>query len=124
MARPRASSSSSVTTWHAVAIVAAGVGAGIANAIVGSGTLITFPTLLAFGYSPVTANVSNTTGLVPGNVTSMIGFRPELEGQRGRAIRLGIASLAGATLGAILPLVLPASAFRAIVPAFIGPRAF
>jgi uncharacterized membrane protein YfcA len=105
---------------EAAAIVGAGVGAGIANAIVGSGTLITFPTLLAFGYPPVTANVTNTTGLVPGNIASMIGFRPELEGQRERAVRLGAASLAGAVLGAILLLVLPASAFRAIVPAFIG----
>jgi uncharacterized membrane protein YfcA len=96
------------------------VGAGIANAIVGSGTLITFPTLLAFGYAPVTANVSNTVGLVFGNVTSMIGYRPEMEGQRQRAIRLGIASMLGATGGAILLLALPASAFRAVVPAFIG----
>jgi uncharacterized protein len=109
-----------LTTWHAVAIVAAGVGAGIANAIVGSGTLITFPTLLAFGYAPVTANVSNTVGLVFGNVTSMIGYRPEMEGQRARAIRLGIASMLGAIGGAILLLALPASAFRAVVPAFIG----
>jgi uncharacterized membrane protein YfcA len=109
-----------VTPWHAVAIVAAGMGAGIANAIVGSGTLITFPTLLAFGYGPVTANVSNTVGLVPGNITSMIGYRPEMAGQRQRAVRLGVASLIGATVGAVLLLVLPASAFRAVVPAFIG----
>jgi uncharacterized protein len=105
---------------HAIAIVAAGAGAGIANAIVGSGTLITFPTLLAFGYSPVTANVTNTVGLVPGNITSMIGYRPEMAGQRTRALRLGLASILGATGGAILLLVLPASAFRAVVPAFIG----
>ena len=103
-----------------MAIVGAGIGAGIANAIVGSGTLITFPTLLAFGYAPVTANVTNTMGLVPGNLTSMWGYRPEMAGQRARAIRLGIASLIGATAGAILLLVLPASAFRAVVPAFIG----
>jgi uncharacterized protein len=109
-----------VPLWHAVAIVAAGVGAGIANAIVGSGTLITFPTLLAFGYAPVTANVSNTVGLVFGNVTSMIGYRPEMAGQRARALRLGLASMLGATAGAVLLLVLPASAFRAVVPAFIG----
>lgn len=101
-------------------IVAAGVGAGIANAIVGSGTLITFPTLLAFGYAPVTANVTNTLGLVPGNITSMIGYRPEMAGQRARGFRLGLASMLGAIAGAILLLVLPASAFRAVVPAFIG----
>jgi uncharacterized membrane protein YfcA len=97
-----------LSAWHAVAIVAAGVGAGIANAIVGSGTLITFPTLLAFGYGPVTANVSNTVGLVFGNVTSMIGYRPEMAGQRARGLRLGLASMLGATGGAILLLALPA----------------
>jgi uncharacterized membrane protein YfcA len=68
----------------------------------------------------VTANVSNTVGLVFGNVTSMIGYRPEMAGQRARAIRLGTASMIGAVGGAILLLALPASAFRAVVPAFIG----
>jgi uncharacterized membrane protein YfcA len=117
---PRRAWKPELSALHALAIVGAGVGAGIANAIVGSGTLITFPTLLAFGYAPVTANVSNTIGLVPGNVTSMIGYRPEMAGQRQRGIRLGIASLIGAAGGATLLLVLPASAFRAVVPAFIG----
>jgi uncharacterized membrane protein YfcA len=68
----------------------------------------------------VTANVSNTLGLVPGNVASMIGYRPELAGQRDRVLRLGAASLLGAIGGAILLLALPASAFRAVVPGFIG----
>src|SRR5581483_11645678 len=118
--RGRSTASATVSAFHAILIVGAGVGAGIANAIVGSGTLITFPTLLAFGYAPVTANVSNTLGLVPGNITSMIGYRPEMAGQRDRGIRLGLASMLGAAAGAILLLVLPASAFRAVVPAFIG----
>jgi uncharacterized membrane protein YfcA len=59
-------------------------------------------------------------GLVPGNITSMIGYRPEMAGQRERGLRLGLASIIGATAGAILLLVLPASTFRAVVPAFIG----
>ncbi|HEV7132467.1 MAG TPA: sulfite exporter TauE/SafE family protein [Gaiellaceae bacterium] len=103
-----------------VAIVAAGFGAGVANAIVGSGTLITFPTLIAFGYAPVLANVSNTTGLVFGNAASIAAWRRELEGQRTRAIRLGAASVAGGVTGALLLFELPASAFRAIVPVCIG----
>src|SRR5215203_4567676 len=53
--------------------------AGAINTLVGSGTLITFPVLLAFGYAPVTANVSNTVGLVPGSVAGAIGYRPQLE---------------------------------------------
>ncbi len=103
-----------------VAIACAGVGAGAINTLVGSGTLITFPVLLAFGYAPVTANVSNTVGLVPGSVSGAIGYRRELSGQRDRAIRLGTMSVAGGLTGAILLLVLPASAFKAIVPVFIA----
>jgi uncharacterized membrane protein YfcA len=103
-----------------VAIALAGLAAGAINTLVGSGTLITFPVLLAFGYAPVTANVSNTIGLVPGSVSGAIGYRRELAGQRRRAMRLGSMSLAGGITGAVLLLVLPASAFKAIVPVFIA----
>jgi uncharacterized protein len=103
-----------------LAIALAGLAAGTVNTVVGSGTLITFPVLLAFGYAPVTANVSNTIGLVPGSASGAIGYRRELEGQRRRALRLGACSVLGAIAGAILLLVLPASAFKAIVPAFIA----
>jgi uncharacterized membrane protein YfcA len=103
-----------------LAIAVAGLAAGTVNTVVGSGTLITFPVLLAFGYSPVTANVSNTIGLVPGSVSGAIGYRRELAGQRRRALRLGSCSVLGALLGAVLLLVLPASAFKAIVPVFIA----
>jgi uncharacterized protein len=76
--------------------------------------------LLAFGYSPVTANVSNTIGLVPGSISGALGYRAELRGQRTRAIWLGAASVVGGIAGAILLLTLPASAFEKIVPAFIA----
>ena len=88
--------------------------------MVGSGTLITFPVLLAFGYPPVVANVSNTVGLVPGSASGAFGYRRELRGQRRRAVPLLIASTAGGIIGAILLLSLPASAFKAIVPGFIA----
>jgi uncharacterized protein len=102
-----------------VLVALAGVAAGTINAVVGSGTLITFPTLLAFGVPPVTANVSNNVGLVPGSLSGAIGYRRELAGQRARLMRLGVASLLGGTLGALLLLWLPSSAFDAIVPALI-----
>ena len=102
------------------AIAAAGMAAGAINTVVGSGTLITFPVLLAFGYSPVTANVSNTIGLVPGSVTGAIGYRRELEGQRTRTLRFAVASVLGGITGAVLLLVLPDDAFEAIVPVFIA----
>jgi len=94
--------------------------AGTINTVVGSGTLITFPVLLAFGYAPVTANVSNTIGLVPGSVSGAIGYRAELAGQRSRALRLGAVSVVGGVTGAVLLLVLPSSAFKEIVPLFIA----
>jgi uncharacterized membrane protein YfcA len=103
-----------------LAIALAGLAAGTVNTVVGSGTLITFPVLLAFGYSPVTANVSNTIGLVPGSASGAFGYRRELTGQRQRVLRLGACSVLGAIAGAVLLLVLPASAFKAIVPAFIA----
>ena len=103
-----------------VSIAAAGLAAGTINTLVGSGTLITFPVLLAFGYAPVTANVSNTIGLVPGSVSGAFGYRRELSGQRSRALRLGVSSALGGITGAVLLLVLPASAFTAIVPVFIA----
>ena len=103
-----------------VAIAFAGLAAGTINTVVGSGTLITFPVLLAFGYAPVTANVSNTIGLVPGSASGAFGYRRELAGQRSRALRLGTMSVAGGITGAVLLLVLPSSAFKAIVPVFIA----
>jgi uncharacterized membrane protein YfcA len=76
--------------------------------------------LLAFGYAPVVANVSNTVGLVPGSASGAVGYRRELRGQRRRAIPLLAASVIGGVAGAALLLILPASAFRAIVPVFIA----
>lgn len=89
------------------------------NTIVGSGTLITFPTLLAFGVPPVTANISNAIGLAPGALAGAVGYRRELRGQRDRLRRLASATFLGAIAGALLLLVLPPEAFEAIVPALI-----
>ncbi len=109
-----------MSAGEVVGIALAGLAAGAINTLVGSGTLITFPVLLAFGYAPVTANVTNTVGLAPGNASGAIGYRRELTGQRARVLRLGVMSLAGGITGAVLLLVLPASAFKAIVPVFIA----
>ena len=94
--------------------------AGGINAVVGSGTLITFPVLLAVGYGPVTANVSNTVGLFPGSISGAIGYRAELAGQRRRVQVLGVAALLGGITGAVLLLELPPKAFEAIVPVLIA----
>ena len=108
-------------SWTELLLVAlAGSGAGLINAVVGSGTLITFPTLLALGVPPVVANVSNSIGLAPGNLSAALASRPELAGQRARIVRYGVASLLGSIAGALLLLRLPPTAFQAIVPVLIA----
>jgi hypothetical protein len=108
-----------LTALHAVLIFAAGVAAGGINAVVGSGSLITFPILVALGYPPVLANVSNNIGLVPGGVSGVYGYRRELAGQGRRIARLVPASVAGGIAGAVLLLVLPGSVFKRVVVVLI-----
>jgi hypothetical protein len=108
-----------VTWWEAVLIFIAGLWAGTINTVVGSGTLVTFPVLVTVGFPPVTATTSNAIGLISGTISGSIGYRRELAGQRGRVLRLGVASMIGATLGTVLLLSLPPKAFETIVPALI-----
>ena len=104
---------------HMILIALAGVGAGAINSLVGSGTLITFPTLVALGYPPVTATMSNAIGLVAGGVSGTWGYRAELSGQW-RRLRWQIpASMAGAAIGAFLLLHLPEKVFTQIVPVLL-----
>jgi len=105
---------------EAAAILVAGIGAGTINAVVGSGTLITFPTLLAFGFPPVVANISNNIGVVPGGVAATFGYRRELSGQRRLLMLLAPTSMVAAVTGAVLLLALPAEAFARIVPVLLA----
>ncbi|WP_327108343.1 sulfite exporter TauE/SafE family protein [Nonomuraea glycinis] len=109
-----------MTVWEALAVCAAGLAAGAINAVVGSGSLITFPTLVAVGIDPVVANVSNNIGLVPGSVTGAYGYRVELRGQRDRLVRLGVGSVLGSLIGGILLLYLDQDVFQVVVPVLIG----
>ncbi|MFI9470211.1 sulfite exporter TauE/SafE family protein [Streptomyces sp. NPDC052492] len=109
-----------MTPLEMLGVFAAGIGAGALNAVVGSGTLVTFPVLLAAGLSPLTATVSNALGLVPGAVSGAIGYRRELAGQGRRVRRLGVGAALGGITGACLLLTLPAEAFETIVPCLVG----
>jgi uncharacterized membrane protein YfcA len=102
-----------------VVAVLAGMGAGAVNAIIGSGSLITFPTLVACGFPPVVANVSNNIGLVPGSLAGVIGYRRELVGQATRARTLALGSTTGAIVGATLLLRLPSDVFEFVVPVLV-----
>ena len=109
-----------MTGWEMVAVAAAGLAAGGMNAVLGSGTLVSFPVLLAVGLPPVTATISNSLGLVAGGLTGSFGYRRELRGQRPLLLKLLPASVLGALTGAYLLLHLPAASFEAIVPVLIG----
>ena len=102
----------------ALAVAGAGFAAGGVNTIVGSGSLITYPVLVALGYSPLVANVSNSIGVAPGGISGAVGYRRELRGQRGRVLWLGSYALAGGLAGAGVLLAAP-KAFEAVVPILI-----
>lgn len=109
-----------VQWWEVAVIAVAGLWAGLINAVVGSGTLVTFPVLVALGYPPVTATTSNAIGLITGSATGAVGYRAELAGHGRRLGRYAVASLLGAVGGTILLLSLPPDAFETIVPILVG----
>ncbi|MFC4565133.1 sulfite exporter TauE/SafE family protein [Nocardiopsis mangrovi] len=109
-----------MNVWEALAVLAAGIGAGGINAVVGSGTLFTFPVLLALGFPPITATISNSIGLAPGSFTGAVGYREELRGQGKRLLRFGAMSCVGAITGGTLLLTLPPGVFELVVPVLIG----
>ena len=103
-----------------LAAAAAGAAAGAANAIAGAGSLITFPTLVALGLSPISANVTNTVGIIPGAIGGAIGYSDLLRVQRARFVRLLAPVLVGAIAGTALLLATSNAAFEAIVPVLIA----
>lgn len=104
---------------NGVFIFFAGLWAGTINSVVGSGTLVTFPVLIALGIAPVTASISNAMGLVAGNAAGAWGYRKELAGRGRQLIRLLPASLVGGISGAWLLLHLPERVFHYAAPALI-----
>lgn len=93
-----------------------GLVAGAMNAVVGAGSMVSFPLLLATGLPPVTANATNTVGLLPGTISAVGGYRQELASRRWELTRLGGLAAVGGAFGALLLLALPAASFEAIVP--------
>jgi uncharacterized protein len=108
-----------VTWLDALILFVAGTAAGTINTVVGSGSLITFPALLALGYPPVLANVTNNVGVLPGSISGAIAYRRELAGQWRSLWPLACSSAIGGLSGALFLLVLPAAAFDMIVPVLI-----
>ncbi|MFF0445370.1 sulfite exporter TauE/SafE family protein [Streptomyces sp. NPDC004609] len=108
-----------MTAFDIALVLAAGLAAGTLNTVVGSGSLLTFPVLVALGYPPVVANVSNTIGLTPGSLSGAYGCRRELAAQKARLLPLSVAAVLGGLAGGLLLLNLPARSFRAVVPVLV-----
>lgn len=100
-------------------ILVAAIWAGAINAVVGSGTLVTFPVLVAMGVPPVSATVSNAMGLIAGNFTGAWGYRREIVQVRPVLAKLVPASFLGGIIGAALLITLPEEVFGRVAPALI-----
>jgi uncharacterized membrane protein YfcA len=105
-----------VSASDVVILALVGILAGGVNTIAGGGSLISFPALLAIGFTPLVANVTNTTGLLPGYLGGTLAYRAELADQRARARPLAAAGVAGALVGSVVLLTTPADVFQRIVP--------
>src|SRR5213596_2492570 len=103
-----------------LAVAAAGAAAGASNAIAGAGSLITFQTMVALGLPPLSANVTNTVGIVPGAVGGSLGYVDLLREQGERFGRFLVPMLAGAVVGTVALLLTSNAAFEAIVPILIA----
>ncbi len=108
-----------MTPLDLVALACAGVAAGAVNTIAGAGSLLTFPLLIALGLPPLAANVTNDIGVIPGNISGAIGFRPELRGQRPRLRSLVPVAAVGSLVGAIALLGFPARTFELVAPVLL-----
>ena len=105
--------------WQVVLVLLAGFWAGTINSVIGSGTLVTFPTLVAVGFPPVTAQISNAMGLVAAGFSGVFGYRRELRESRAVLPILTVASLLGGVLGAFLLILLPPEVFGYAAPILI-----
>lgn len=109
-----------MTWWDAALLAAAGVLGGLTGSIAGLASVPTYPALLLYGLSPVTANVTNTVALVFNGVGSVLGSRPELQGQARTIKRIAPVAALGGAAGAVLLLSTPAEGFERAVPILLG----
>lgn len=105
-----------MTFAQGLLVTGASAVAGLVNAVAGGGTLLTFPSLLLAGLSPVSANATSTVALWPGQLSSVWAYRQHIEDERKRALILGVPAVLGGIIGATLLLTLPEKTFAAVVP--------
>ena len=100
-------------------LITAGLIAGAVNAVAGGGSLLVFPALLAVGFPPLAANVTNSVAQWPGYIGGVLGFRSEYPGQRGRLVRFSVIAVLGGIVGSVLLLTTPSEAFDTVVPVLV-----
>ena len=108
-----------MTAGQIAALIASSAGAGVMNAMAGGGTILTYPTLLFLGESPITANATSTVALWPGAASSLYGYRREVSEHREWLKTLFLPSLLGGSLGAVLLLRTPERSFQKLAPFLI-----
>ena len=105
-------------------LLAIGILAGTSNALVGGGTLFTFPVLIATGVPPIVANTTCTIALWPGTLTSAYAYAPELKRKpQGLDLRVVVA-IAGGLVGAVLLLAGGDALFFKLVPWLLAMATF
>lgn len=109
-----------LTLLQALALLGAGVVAGVVSVLVSLASLVSYPALLALGLPPVSANVTNTVALVFTALGAAAGSREELHGQADTLGRLALVSAVGGATGALLLLVLPSRWFELVVPILVA----
>jgi uncharacterized protein len=109
-----------VTVLEALALIAAGLVAGVFSTVAGLASIVSYPALLAIGLPPLSANMTNTAALLFTGVGAAAGSRPELTGQGARLRRLAPVAAVGAAAGAALLLVTPSQTFVRVAPVLIG----
>ncbi len=109
-----------MTAAEAATLIGAGVLAGLVSVVAGLASLVSYPVLLALGVPPLSANMTNTVALVFTGPGAAAGSRPELAGQGGRALRIGLLTALGGAAGAALLLLTPPGAFELVAPALIA----
>jgi uncharacterized membrane protein YfcA len=107
-----------VAPWKHGVVLLAAVAGGFVNSIAGGGSLLTFPTLVWVGVAPVAASATNTVGLWPGSFGGVVGFRRHLP-ERSVMVLLGVPSLVGGIVGAVLLLRTPQDVFEGLAPLLV-----
>jgi uncharacterized membrane protein YfcA len=99
-----------------IGVFIAGIFAGAVNSVAGGGSLISFPSLVAFGIPAIQANATNTAAMWPGSLSSAIAYGRDIKPDRQLLLTLLLPSIVGGLLGAVVLVITPPELFNRVVP--------